>query len=310
MNNLHLFFLFIAIGALAACGKKTSKTDAADQKDCTSLSDSDKKEIVDSLTFRMNKYAEALNLRNPEMILCNYSKDGNFRLFADGVVHTYADMEKIGQGLTNFKSVNVTWDTVVITPLTSQSALATAPFHRVIVGPSGTETRDWGTANWAWVKKNGRWFMAYGHSNHYSDLGKGMENRSIAETGSDAEQIKNLMKKIEAEWKRGNIAAVTGCMDDDFLNMPPGKPVNKGKTLVTKLYNELMAGNQNQWTIDSFDDVLVSGNLGVARVSTTEVNKPKSGSETTTLKAKSIFVLRKNNQGEWKEIIEIWNANQ
>lgn len=170
MKNLNLFILLFAVMAIVACGKKTDTAKVAENQDQTLLIEMDKKEIIDSLTFRMNKYAEALNQLNSVNILSNYSKEGDFILFSDGKFHTYTDMVTIAQALTTFKSLFVTWDTIVITPLTKHSALATAPFHRIIVDQSGKETKDWGTANWAWIKRNDKWFMVYGHANHYPEV--------------------------------------------------------------------------------------------------------------------------------------------
>ena len=170
MKNLNLFFLMIAIMAMVACGKKTDVVNMIENQDQTLLSESDKKEIINSLTFRMNKYTEALNQLNSSKILRNYSTEGDFILFSDGKFNTYADMVTIAQALMTFKSISVTWDTIVIVPLTSHSALATAPFHRIISDQSGKEIKDWGTANWAWIKRNGIWFMVYGHANHYPEV--------------------------------------------------------------------------------------------------------------------------------------------
>ena len=95
MKNINLFFLVIALMAMIACVKKTDTAKVIENQDQTILSEIDKKEIIDSLTFKMNKYAEALNQLNSELMLGNYSKEGDFVLFSDGNFHTYTDMVTI-----------------------------------------------------------------------------------------------------------------------------------------------------------------------------------------------------------------------
>lgn len=135
------------------------------------LSESDKKAITDSIVSVMNNYANTQNNLEysniPEEYYLNHP---DFKTYLDGKIYNYADMENTVKELEQvMKQSKVVWDTIVVTPININSALATAPFIRTDVDSAGNSTKAWGVANWLWVRHKGGWKAIYGQGNHYPD---------------------------------------------------------------------------------------------------------------------------------------------
>ena len=123
----------------------------------------------------------------------------------------------------------------------------------------------------------------------------------------DIEAVKAVMKNIEATWNAGNWDATDYA--GDCVTMPPGMEANLGKEAAIKRWESFLAANTSTWTIDAFDDVQVSGDLAVVRYTVTDKVTPKTGGEAVTSRQKGIDVLKRQGDGSWKVIIEIWNDN-
>lgn len=134
------------------------------------MSEAESREVVDSVTAGMKSYAAALGSLQRERIMAHYLESSDFRLTSDGAVHTREGMHEVLDGLaTSLNRMDVTWQSITVTPLAPDAAVALAPFRTVNVAKDNTVSRVRGVATWVWVRRNGEWRMLYGHGDHYPD---------------------------------------------------------------------------------------------------------------------------------------------
>lgn len=159
MQAIHGSFVVMLVGAAVAC-----------QPTPVSLTDAQRRAIVDSVTSGMASYAVALGTLKGDQVTGHYVKGGEFRLVSDGKSYSRADIQNVIDGMAKVaRGSEVTWDTIAVTALGPDAALAVAPFHRTDTDTAGKVTRIWGVASWVWVRRDDKWRMLYGHGDHYPD---------------------------------------------------------------------------------------------------------------------------------------------
>lgn len=127
-------------------------------------------EIVAAVTVGMKSYAAALGSVQADRIAAHYVEGPEFRLTSDGTVYTREALrENLSSAGAKLNKMEVTWESITVTPLGSDAALAVAPFRRADFAKDGTVSRNRGVASWVWVRRDGRWRMLYGHGDHYPD---------------------------------------------------------------------------------------------------------------------------------------------
>jgi len=140
------------------------------QRPASQFTDAERRAVTDSVRAGMQSYADAVQALDPMRILGHYVPGADFRLVSDGTSYSYTDMQALADGLSKaLRASEITWDSVSITPLSADAALAVAPFHRTDTDAAGTVAKAWGVASWVWVRRDGHWRMLYGHGDHYPD---------------------------------------------------------------------------------------------------------------------------------------------
>jgi uncharacterized protein (TIGR02246 family) len=116
----------------------------------------------------MANYAAALGTLKGDQVTGHYVDGGEFRLVSDGKSYSRTDIQNLIDGMAKVaRGSEVKWDTIAVTALGPDAALAVAPFHRADTDTAGKVTRVWGVASWVWVRRDGSWRMLYGHGDHY-----------------------------------------------------------------------------------------------------------------------------------------------
>lgn len=127
-------------------------------------------EIVAAVTAGMKSYAAALGSVQADRIAAHYVEGPEFRLTSDGTVYSRtALLEVLAGSAAKLHRMEVTWESITVTPLGPAAALAVAPFRRADFARDDTVSRNRGVASWVWVRRDGRWRMLYGHGDHYPD---------------------------------------------------------------------------------------------------------------------------------------------
>jgi ketosteroid isomerase-like protein len=140
------------------------------QPGAEAFSDSERQGVTAAVTAGMISYAEALGALDSARVLGHYVASPEFRLASDGNSYSHSDMKTVLGGLrAKFQSLDVRWDTLVVTVLDRDAAFVYAPFRRTDTDLAGGVARIRGNATWVWVRRNGSWRMLYGHGDHYPD---------------------------------------------------------------------------------------------------------------------------------------------
>lgn len=142
------------------------------------LTTADSREIVATVTAGMKSYAAALGSVQADRIAAHYVEGPEFRLTSDGVVYSRAALQEVLAGAAaKLSKMEVTWESITVTPLGPEAALAVAPFRRADFAKDGTVSRNRGVATWVWVRRAGHWRMLYGHGDHHPDAPAANDNR-------------------------------------------------------------------------------------------------------------------------------------
>lgn len=159
MRHRHSLLPASLLVATAGCAPTAERSPAVDYN-----------AVADTVRAGMVSYADALNAIDSVRWLGHYVASGDFRLVSDGHTYSYSDMQKVfGDTRRAFQALGVTWDTVIVTPLSQDAALVYAPFRRADTDKAGALVRVRGVATWIWVRRDGAWRMLYGHGDHYPD---------------------------------------------------------------------------------------------------------------------------------------------
>ena len=137
--------------------------------------------------------------------------------------------------------------------------------------------------------------------------GGGTQN---AATTSDAD-----VKAINAAQDR-ELALVTVSMDsigavytDDIDFMPPGEPAIKGLDAVKTWAQAMLADATMSGTYTS-SNVIVSGDVAIARYTATLSTTPKAGGPAMEEALKGVHVFKRQPGGGWKIAMDVWNPDK
>ena len=130
-------------------------------------------------------------------------------------------------------------------------------------------------------------------------------------TDADKEKINALRETFEKAFLAEDVSGLTALYTEDALMMPPNAELVRGKADIQKLF-EGVSGQEGELTGYSETQVEVFGEGGVAHEIKTIISSGKPpGSETSiTYKSKTVWILRKQDDGTWKIAVDIWNSDQ
>lgn len=128
---------------------------------------------------------------------------------------------------------------------------------------------------------------------------------------SQKEEVAALMK-ADGAWfaKSKDGAAFIGFTDPDFTFYPPNAPFMSDKKQMIKYWDAIVKtpGLELVWGPDGAV-VAKSGDLGYTYGRYRLTTKSKDGSPTVA-KGKYVTVLRKQESGEWRPLVDIFNADK
>ena len=134
------------------------------------FTDAERAALTDTIVQRMHDYVAAVEALDPERVAALYADDPDFLVYSDGQRFTRDSLLAVVSGMGSaLRSVEATWDTIEVTPLRRDFALAAAPFRRTLTDTAGAVVHDWGTVTWVWMRRAGVWRLIHGHGVHYPD---------------------------------------------------------------------------------------------------------------------------------------------
>ena len=106
----------------------------------------------------------------------------------------------------------------------------------------------------------------------------------------------------------GNVDSLLTLYADDIDMMAPGAPAARGAAAVREVAAGMLRDATPSVSYTS-SSVEITGDIAIDRYAATFTVTPKSGGPATTETIKGLHVLRRQADGSWKIIQDIWNAD-
>jgi len=129
---------------------------------------------------------------------------------------------------------------------------------------------------------------------------------------ADVQAVKNLFLEFDKAAMAKDTAWFTSAYFlDGAVRMPPNEAMLTGKEAIAKQIQLDLDKNTPVSEVSTVDEVLSSGDLAIARGKYTSKSTPKaSGLGTINGQGKWVAALRRQSDGKWKCVHEIWNSDQ
>jgi uncharacterized protein (TIGR02246 family) len=115
----------------------------------------------------------------------------------------------------------------------------------------------------------------------------------------DIQAIRQLAADWRSGWLAGDADALLSLYDDEPVLMPQGQPVVRGRDAIRPLYEAVF----REVTIESegtLMEVEVSGDWGYFWSTYRLTATPKAGGEKIESEGKSLFIVKRQPDGDWK----------
>ena len=125
---------------------------------------------------------------------------------------------------------------------------------------------------------------------------------------ADIEALKAIPNEWEVVYHASDIEAVMQQYAPGAVRMPANEPIQEGKAAIRSAH-EIDFSEYTSVGGNEIIDVQVSGDLGYIRGTYNGTSTPKAGGDTIEYDQKWVVVCRRQADGSWKTICEIWNEN-
>lgn len=125
----------------------------------------------------------------------------------------------------------------------------------------------------------------------------------------DLAAIKELAARWRAGWLAGDADALVSLYAARPVLMPHGRPAIFGKSAIRSLYRAVLSEVQIE-SRGALQEVIAAGEWGFFWSTYSLRAKPRSGGEAMTSKGKSVFIVRRQRDGEWKIARLIDNSDE
>jgi uncharacterized protein (TIGR02246 family) len=129
------------------------------------------------------------------------------------------------------------------------------------------------------------------------------------DTKSEGEQLMQLSRDWSTAASKGNIDTTLAYWADDATVMSPGQPPLKGKKAIREMLEETskIPGFKISWEPKTVT-VSKSGDMAYM-TEENQVTMNDSLGKPFTENNKAVTVWRKEADGKWKNVVDMWNAN-
>ena len=131
---------------------------------------------------------------------------------------------------------------------------------------------------------------------------------SDAETEAVAEAIEDMEAQYASAITSGDLEAILALYSNDGAHMVPNQPAVIGKSAIRALWEERFGQNVYEST-QTVEEVKVSGDLAVTRMSMNGTTTPKDGGEPNAFNLKALIVYERQSDGSWKRVWSTYNSN-
>ena len=125
---------------------------------------------------------------------------------------------------------------------------------------------------------------------------------------ADKAAVDAVRNREQAALNAGNIDSLVAVYADDIDMMAPGAPTARGTAAVRDLTTTMLAGGTPSVNYTS-STVEISGDIAIDRYTGTFTMTPKAGGLAINETIKGLHVLRRQADGSWRIIQDVWNAD-
>jgi ketosteroid isomerase-like protein len=127
---------------------------------------------------------------------------------------------------------------------------------------------------------------------------------------ADIAAIKTLNDEWLALYNSGDFDKLVSIFyAEKAVQMPPNEPILEGKEAILLGLIKSREESEEHCESSVTEDVLVYGDLAVARGTDTGTTTPKVGGEPIKYNIKWVIAYERQSDGTWKCVYEIWNDN-
>lgn len=126
-------------------------------------------------------------------------------------------------------------------------------------------------------------------------------------TFSSVEPVLQAAEREKTAMAASDMALYLSVLADDALFMPPGTAAKCGEELRAWL-RAFLENFTTEWLRFQHGETVVAGNLAFHDYYYSMKVTPKAGGEATIGHGKGLHVLRREGNGAWKIVRNVWNA--
>ncbi len=118
----------------------------------------------------------------------------------------------------------------------------------------------------------------------------------------------------DTEWSRAaegkDVGAILSYVADDAIFFPPDGPMLRGKEIIRSFWSELAGTPGFSLSWEATDAVVSSaGDMGYTYGIALVTRKDEEG-DTDTERTKYVTIWKKQSNGSWQVVVDIWNSNE
>jgi uncharacterized protein (TIGR02246 family) len=126
---------------------------------------------------------------------------------------------------------------------------------------------------------------------------------------ADRQAIEAMREAEQAAAEAGDVDAFVALMASDMMVMPPNGPAVSGLEASRQWAEDFMGAYSVSFSEYNTDDVIVSDDLAVERISGVWTVTPKAGGDPVTERVKGVHIYRRQADGSWKMTHDLWNSD-
>jgi uncharacterized protein (TIGR02246 family) len=133
-------------------------------------------------------------------------------------------------------------------------------------------------------------------------------DKAVTNVEADKEALTAISSQWEAAYHANDLDAVMQDYAQDAVRMPPNETIEEGKEAIRNSHQAFFSEYTSDGAIEVID-VQVSGDLGYVRGTYKGMSTPKAGGDPIKSDDRFVAVFRRQTDGSWKSICEIFNDN-
>lgn len=126
---------------------------------------------------------------------------------------------------------------------------------------------------------------------------------------TDRAAIEAIRAAEQAAAEAGDVEGFVALMASDMMVMAPNAPAVSGIEASRQWVEDFMGAFTVSFSEYNSDDVVVSGDIAIERISGVWTVTPKAGGEPVTEWVKGVHIYRRQADGSWKMTHDLWNSD-